>query len=137
MKRTIEMEDDMDERIDGIKEEMVNHFIDYLKDNPDIDDFDEYYQDEACDFIHESVDTSTPIYTKNIDDLYYLYGSECEEAYRNAGIGNGQEENHQQVAIYCYLEQKAFDFLRELEDVYNDYIDEGVEEVIKELEALL
>jgi len=134
MKRTIEIEDDLDERIADIREDMKNDFIDFLKDNKDIEEFDDYYQQQGGDNIHDIVDSSTPIYYSNIDSLYYLYGDEFEEAYKNAGFGNGNEENHKQVAIYTYLEEQAHDYLRELEELFEEYIDEGIDELIKQLE---
>ena len=62
MKRTIEIEDDLDERIADIREDMKNDFIDFLKDNKDIEEFDDYYQQQGGDNIHDIVDSSTPIY---------------------------------------------------------------------------
>jgi len=136
MKRTVEIEDDLDERIADIREDMKNDFIDFLKDNKDIVEFDDYYQQQGTDNIHEIVDSSTPIHYSNIDDLYYLYGDEFEEAYKNAGIGSSDENNHKQVAIYCYLEEQAHDYLRELEEIFECNIDDGIDELIKVLEAI-
>lgn len=133
MKRNIEIDDDLQERIDSLKEDIKQDFIDYLKENPDISDFDEYYQAQGCDVVHEITDSATPIYNKGIDDLYYLYGNEFDEAYKNAGLGNGDENNHRQVTIYCYLSEKGFDYLRELEDLFNE--SDNIQDLIKELEG--
>ena len=140
MKIQIEIEDNLNEKIDNIKEEIKQDFINYLKENPDIEDFDNYYQKSGCDFVHETVDSNTPIYNKNINDLYYLYRDEFDEAYKNAGIGDGTEDNHRQVAIYCYLSEKGFDYLRELEDLFNEYVNQyedtrqSITKLVKELE---
>ena len=136
IKRQIEIEDDLQDRIKDVKYELRENFIDYLKENKDITDFDTYYQAQGCDVVHELADSSTPIYTSDINGLYYLYGNEFEEAYNNSGIGDGSETNHKQVAICMYLEEKGFDFLRDLEDFFNDYIEEGIEKVIEEIENI-
>lgn len=133
MKRQIEIEDDLQERIDSLKEDIKNDFIDYLEQNLDIGDFDEYYQAQGCDFVNEVADSSTPVYYSGIDGLYYLYGDEFDEAYKNAGIGKGDEDNHKAVTIYCYLSEKGFDYLRELEELFDDR--EDIKSLIKELKG--
>jgi hypothetical protein len=121
-KRTVEMEDNLDETVDSVKEEIRDNFIEYLRENPDCEEFDDYYQDKGCDAVHEISDSNTPIYTKEIDGLYYLYSDEFDEAYKNAGIGNGTEDNHQQVAIYCYLSEQGFNYLGELQDEFEEWV---------------
>ena len=49
VERTVKIEDDLEERVEGVKEEVRQDFIDYLKENKDIDDFDTYYQNQGCD----------------------------------------------------------------------------------------
>jgi len=119
-KRTIEIDDDLDEIVSGLCSEVCEDFLDYLEQNPDLDDFDDYYQARGCDFVHEASDSSTPIYYSDIDGLYYLYGSEFDEAYSNAGIGDGSEDNHRQVTIYCYLSEKAFEEQRRVSDLWDE-----------------
>ena len=119
-KRTVEIEDDLDERVEDLQREVREDFLDWLEQNPDLDDFDDYYQDRGCDFVHEASDSATPIHYSDIDGLYYLYGSEFDEAYSNAGIGSGDEENHRQVAIYCYLSEKAFNEQRQINELWDE-----------------
>lgn len=121
-KRTVEIEDDLEERVNDVKDEILDNFKDYFKDNTGISDFDQYYQAQGCDAVHEFADRSTPIYYSDIDGLYYLYGNEFDEAYNNAGIGDGGEDNHRQVAIYCYLSEKGFDYLREIETAFDEWL---------------
>lgn len=140
VKRTIEIDDNLYETVDSVKEEIRDNFIEYLKENPDTDDFDDYYQAQGCDAVHEICDSNTPIYNSDIDGLYYIYGDEFDEAYKNAGIGDGREDNHRQVAIYCYLSDKGFDYLRELQDEFEEWISEKeetdtIESFIKTLEG--
>ena len=137
MKRTIEIEDDLDETVDGVKEEILDDFIEFLKENK-IEDFDDYYQKQGCDRVHEICDSSTPIYYSEIDGLYYLYGDEFEEAYKNAGLGDGSEDNHRQVAIYCYLSEHGFGFLNEIQEAFEAWLEtkKPLKEFIEELKEL-
>ena len=119
-KRIIEMEDNLQDIVDEIKEEIKDDFISYLEEKLSVKDFDEYYQAQGLDFSQEISDSSTPIYYTDIDNLYYLYGNEFDEAYNSAGIGNGNEDNYRQVSICCYLEEKAQDYLYELEVLFDN-----------------
>lgn len=139
-KRIVEMDDNLDEIVDQVKEEIRDNFIEYLKENPDTDDWDKYYQDKGNDAVNEIADSNTPIYNKDIDDLYYLYGDEFDEAYKNAGIGNGDEENHRQVAICSYLETQGFDYLNDLQETFEEWLTnkedtDTIQEFIKTLET--
>jgi hypothetical protein len=124
MKRTIEIDDNLEEIEKDVNDEVRDDFIDWLEDNIGESDFDTYYQSSGCDAVHQAGDSNTPIYNSDIDGLYYLYSDEFEEAYKNAGIGNGSEDNHKQVAICMYLEEKGFDFQRKLEEAFKDWIGE-------------
>jgi len=139
MKRTIEIDDTLDELVESVEADVLQNFLDYFEENPELEDFDEYYQEQGCDYVHETVDSTTPIYNSEIDGLYYLYGDEFEEAYENAGIGNGTEDNHRQVAIYCYLEERAFEKQREIEEKFKEIINEcyDVPPTLKEIIEML
>jgi len=118
MKRNVEMDDTLDEIIEDVKREIKEKFEEIAKENPNFD-ADDIYQ-EICDSISEIVDSSTPIYTKEIDDLYYLYGQEFEEAYNNAGCYDKQPDNYRQVCIYFYLVDQAHEYLRELQTEFEE-----------------
>ena len=128
--RTIEIEDTLDDIVDNVKDELKDDFIDFLKENPETESFDDY---EPHDRLVEIVDSNTPIYYSEIDGLYYLYGSELDEAYKNAGIGDGTEDNHRQITIYCYLEEKAWDYFRDLNEIFDEFIEQGIKAVIEEV----
>ena len=123
-KVTVEMDDTLDELVESVEADVLQDFMDYLEENPELEDFDDYYQDRGCDVVHEIVDSATPIYNKEIDDLYYLHGNEFDEAYENAGIGDGTEDNHKAITIYCYLEERAFDRQREIQEKFEEIINE-------------
>lgn len=137
-KRQITIDDDMQERIDGALEDVINELISYLEENKDVDEWNTIYQNHLADNVHEVVDSATPIYYKNIDDLYYLYGSECEEAYKNAGCYTEPPDNYRQVAIYFYIEQELWEKIRELEEEFDNIIsDDEIEENEKKIDNFI
>lgn len=135
--RTIEIEDDLDERVELCKEEILNDFIDYFLENPAMNDFDEYYQAQGCDYVHECCDSNTPIYNSDIDGLWYLYSDFFEDAYKDV-LGNElhDSQNYKQSAIYCYLSNAGFEFMNEIQSEFDDLI--SIEDVpMKEIEERL
>jgi hypothetical protein len=124
--KTVEIEDNLSEIIESVQEDIKNLIIEYIKDNqekPDLSDLD------YSGSVHEIIDGSVPIYTREIDGLFYLYGSEFEAAFDNAGIGEKEDKNWpmgwKPAAIYCYIEQEVYSW-------FNDNIDEIFEENYKE-----
>jgi hypothetical protein len=108
MKRTIEIDDTLEDRTQGAIEEVANALRDYLEENPDTDTLPDLGNDlDYSGTIAEIIDGSVPIYTKEIDDTWYLYGSELEEAYDNAGVGENPRENNGMAAIYYYIDAKV------------------------------
>lgn len=121
MKRTVEIDDTLDERaqsaIDDVKEELLRHLDENKPDSlPDFGDLDYFGA------IHEIVDGSVPIHTKEITDTWYLYANELEEAYENAGVGENPRENNGMAALYYYIHDKVNGWYRnEAEDVFNEW----------------
>ncbi len=113
MKRNIEIEDNLqdyvDDAIDEVKTELLNH----LEQNPDTDSLPCLNNDlDYSGAIHEIIDGSVPIYTKEINDIFYLHGSDVEQAFDDAGIGEkkdgeGWPMGWKVAAIYCYIEQEV------------------------------
>ena len=118
MKRNVEMDDTLDEIIASVKTEVKERFEEIVKENPEYSS-DDIYQ-EAVDSITEICDSSTPIYTKEIDDLYYLYGNEFEEAYENAGCYDKPPDNYRQVCIFFYLSDQAQGYFQELQTEFEE-----------------
>lgn len=121
MKRQIEIDDTLGERVDNAIEDVRQELLNYLDENkpdkvPCISDDLDY-----SGVIHEIIDGSVPVYTKEIEDTWYLYASELEEAYDNAGFGKNPRENNGMVAIYCYISDKVYGW-------YNDHAQEVFEE---------
>lgn len=136
--RTVEIEDDLDERVQTCKEEIFDNFMEYFLENPDMDDFDEYYQNQGCDFTHECADSNTPIYYSDIDGLWYLYSDQFEDAYEDV-FGSEIHDNYKQSAIYCYISNAGFEFMNELQFEFDNCISdddmtiEEIEEALREL----
>jgi hypothetical protein len=113
-KRTIEIDDTLQQCIDAACDDVRDALIDWLEEHHDVGDGE---PDAPClhndlDYsgrVHEIIDGSVPIYTSEIDGLWYLYGHEFEAAFDDAGIGDRRDEDWpcgwKPAAIYCYIEQ--------------------------------
>lgn len=123
MKRNIEIEDTLQERVQSAIDEVKEALTSFLDSNPDT---------EACpclnndlDYsgaIHEIVDGAVPIYTYEIKATWFLHDSELEEAYENSGIGDNPRENDGMTAIYCYIQQKVSEWYdSEAEGIFEDW----------------
>ena len=138
MKRTIEIEDTLqdcvDRAIDMVKDELLSH----LDQNPDTWKTPDLGNDlGSSGAIHEIIDGSVPTHTKDIKDIFYLNGEEIEEAFDNAGIGTKEDKGWpcgwKAAAIYCYIEQKVHEWYRtEAEDIFQEWYDNRI---TKEKEA--
>ncbi len=120
MKHVVEMDDTLESHVNSAIEQVREHFQSYLEDNdcqecPDVSDLN--YSGE----VHEIVDSCVPVYTKEIKDIWYLHQDELIEAYENSGMGDNSFDNGGMVAIYCYIEQKVY-----------EWFDENSEEIFKE-----
>jgi len=125
----IEIEDTLQDRITNAKSELVETVVDFLARNKKCTDLDDWYNGDeyGCDQITEIADSNVPVYDSEIDGLYYLYSDELEEAYENQGIGDGREENHKQVTIYCYISEQV-------NEIYNS-LDEWVKTEFKNMKS--
>lgn len=123
MKRTVEIEDSLSDRVDGAIEDVKAALLSYLEDNPDTDETPDLGNDlDYSGTIHEIVDGSVPIYTREIEDTWYLYASELEEAYENAGVGDNPRENNGMAAIYYYIHEKVCDWYHSnADDVFEEW----------------
>lgn len=105
MKIVIEMDDVLSDCVNSAIEETKTLLMEYLTYNNlsdcDLNDLDNYGQ------LHEIIDSSVPVYTKQIKDAWYLHGDELTDAYLNAGIGNNPMDNDGMAAIYCYIQQEV------------------------------
>ena len=126
MKRTIEIEDTLQERVDGAIEDVEALLREYLQENPDAETPDLANDLDYSGAVHEIVDTAVPTYTVEIGDIFYLHGVKVEAAFDDAGIGeksdDGWPNGWRAAAIYCYIEQQVAEW-------YSDNADEITESV--------
>lgn len=115
MKRRIVIDDSLDERVQNAIDETRSAVLEWYDEHPD-------ESDEPCDLsddldddgaLSEIVDGCVPAYNAEISDIYHQNQLDLDEAYENAGIGDGTEENHLQIAIYCYIEQAVAEWYDE------------------------
>jgi hypothetical protein len=111
MKRTIEIEDNLEHDISVVQDAIKEDFLIYIENNPDISDFEEYYQENAVELI-SSVADALSIYDRTGE--YFLYQRIIDEAYENAGLFNEKPNNYIEVAYMCLMEQEGHEFLHEL-----------------------
>jgi hypothetical protein len=122
-KRTVEIEDSLQERVDSATDDVKAELLSYLEQNPDTDETPDLGNDlDYSGAIHEIIDGSVPIYTKEIEDTWYLYASELEEAYENAGVGDNPRENNGMAAIYYYIHEKVNEWYSgNADDVFEEW----------------
>lgn len=125
MKRNIEIDDTLEEDVQGAIDAVQDELERYLKENPDTDEVPDLNNDlDYSGAIHEIVDGSVPVYTHNIESLWYLHADKFEEAYENAGIGNNPRENAGMAAIYCYIMDRVNEwYSKNAQDVFEAWQD--------------
>jgi hypothetical protein len=129
MKRKIEIEDTLQDCVDGAIESVKDALESYLADNPDTDETPCISNDlDYSGTIHEIIDGAVPVYTSEIRDIFYLHGDEVEQAFDDAGIGekrDGQDGfpcGWKAAAIYCYIEQEVHEWYRaNAADIFDDW----------------
>jgi hypothetical protein len=127
VKRTIEIDDTLQHRVDSAIEDVKQELLNYLEENPDTGDVPCISNDlDYSGAIHEIVDGWVPIYTREIDGLFYLYGSELEEAFEDAGIGEKEDKGWpcgwKPAAIYCYIENQVHEWYRNnAEEIFEEW----------------
>lgn len=123
MKRTIEIEDTLQERVDSAIEDVKQELLNYLEKNPDTDELPCLNNDlDYSGAIHEIVDGSVPIYTKEIEDTWYMHASELEGAYEDAGVGDNPRENNGMAAIYFYIQQEVNEWYhRNAQEIFDEW----------------
>lgn len=123
MKRTIEINDTLENRVESAIEEVKSELESYLNNNLDTDSVPCLNNDlDYSGAIHEIVDGSVPVYTREIKTAWYLYGSELEEAYNNAGVGENPMENDGMAAIYYYIMEQVQEWYRDnAEEIFESW----------------
>jgi hypothetical protein len=126
-KRNVEIDDTLQDHVDSAIEDVKAELLSFLEENPDTEETPDLGNDlDYSGTIHEVIDGSVPIYTKEIEDTFYLYGDKIEAAFDDAGIGtkedNGWPNGWKAAAIYCYIEQQVHEWYRkEADDVFEEW----------------
>lgn len=103
MKKTIEVDDTLDDIVSETCDEVKEYLIEYLNENKP-DELPCLHNDlDYSGRIHEMVDNAAPIYYHEINTAWYLHSSRLEEAYDNAGVGDNPRENGGTAAIYFFI----------------------------------
>lgn len=122
-KRMIEVDDCLEEQTESAIEDVKQELLNYLEQNPDTDELPCLNNDlDYSGAIHEIIDGAVPIYTSDIEAAWYLYGSELEEAYENAGCGDNPRENNGMAAIYYYISDKVNEWYQNsAEEIFDEW----------------
>ncbi len=123
---TFEIEDTLQGRVDSAIEDVKQELLSYLESNPDTDATPCISNDlDYSGAIHEIIDGSVPICTKEIKDIMYLHGDAVNQAFDDAGLGSRDGKwpmGWEAAAIYCYIEQKVHEWYREnAEDIFDEW----------------
>ena len=121
MKRTIEIDDTLQDRIDSAISDVRDLLDEWLTDNADADETPCLNDDlDYGGSVHEIIDSSTPVYYHEIDTIFYLHGSEVEAAFDDAGFDDKNDAawpaGWRAAAIYCYIEQAVNEWYQEHAD---------------------
>ena len=125
MKYTIEMEDNLDDIVSETCDLVKDELLAYCEKNKP-DELPCLHNDlDYSGGIHELIDGAVPIYTKEIDDLFYLRGDDLEQAFDDAGIGEKKDDGFpmgwKPAAIYCYIEQGVSNWYSEnAQDIFDE-----------------
>jgi hypothetical protein len=116
MKRTIEIDDTLQDCVNSAIEDIKEYLDGWLDDNHTGDTEEPEAPDIGNDLdydgrVHEIIDGSVPIYTAEIKDIFYLHGEDVEGAFDDAGFGEKYDakwpSGWRAAAIYCYIELKV------------------------------
>ena len=127
---TITLNDTLQDCVDGAISEVKQTLLDYLEDHsdldPDIDDVPCLSNDlDYSGRIHEIVDGAVPIYTQEIETAWFLHGSDLEQAYENAGVGDNPRDNDGMAAIYYYINEKVGEWYEgNAEEIFEEWREE-------------
>ena len=124
MKRQVELDDTLEDRVESAIEDVQSLLEEWLKDNPDADEPPCLYNDlDYSGSVHEIIDGSVPIYTYEIETAWFLHSNELEQAYDDAGVGDNPRENDGMAAIYFYIEQRVSEWYYSIQDEIQERID--------------
>ena len=107
MKRTVEMDDTLQERVKGACGEIEEVLREWVKENPEEEEAPYICELDYSGGVHEIVDSAVPFYTSEIEDTWYLHRIELTDAYEKAGVGGSPLDNDGMAAIYYYISEQV------------------------------
>lgn len=124
MKRTIEIDDTLQDRVAFAIADVRELLITYLANNPDVTETPCLHNDLDYDgSVHEIVDLSVPVYHHEIDTMFFLHGNRIENAFENAGFGSKDDEQWpngwKAAAVYSFIMEEVCEW-------YSDHADDIV-----------
>ena len=137
MKRTIEIDDTLQDCVDGAIEQVEAELISFLEQN-ERDEVPCLNNDlDHSGRIHEIVDGAVPIYTQQITDIFYLHGDEVEQAFDDSGCGDKNNLRWpcgwKTAAVYTYIEQKVQEWYhKNAEAIFDKWKEENKTETEEE-----
>ncbi len=121
MKRTVEIEDDLWERVEQAQEKVKNLLIEWLEKNetpkvpkPKVPDLQSDLNHDGQ--VSEIIEGCAPVYTREVQNVWYFYWDLLEEAYEKAGNGSNPRENYGRTAILRYIEQEVAKWYQDFAD---------------------
>lgn len=137
MKRTIEIEDNLQNYCDTAISELKDCIKEFIKENSDIDSLCLSNDINYDGRFHAIIDSNVPIYTSEIDAQWYLHKYELVEAFENAGFDGDSTQNNGMTAIYLYIEQECWEWWYSIEDELNTALLEFQESEDKNIEIFI
>ena len=129
MIRVLEIKDTLDDRVQSAIYDVKNELLRSLDSDQPSHCPDLYNDLDYSGAIHEIVDSAVPIYTKEIEDLWYLYKNDFIQAYEDAGVGDNPMQNNGMAAIYYYIQQQVNDWYSDnAEDIFDEWQEKNSQE---------
>lgn len=134
--RTVEIDDDLQDRVEEACNEVRECLEEFLKENPDTEELPCISNDlDYSGTIRAIVDSAVPVYTSHIEGLWYLYSRKFEEAYEDAGFGTNPKENDGMTSIYCYIDQEVHAWYdKHAQDIFDAWKEKRDSEAVIPLE---
>lgn len=116
----VEINDTLAERVEQAIESVKEELAHYADENG-TEEFPNIGILDYSGAVHEAVDGAVPIYTKEIEDTWYLHKTKLVEAYENAGVGENPMENNGMAAIYYYIQEQVYEWYADnAEECWNE-----------------
>jgi hypothetical protein len=108
MKRRIEIEDTLLERVGDAKDQLKLAAAEYVHEHREVRDSNELF-DLMENWIADIAESATPRYIDEVDGIYYLHTTELDEAAMDAGYAIDQAmtpQEYRRTAIYFFIKNQ-------------------------------